>query len=546
MEKRKYSGLQIMLKLVTYVRSLFPIMLLAVILGVTGFLCAIFLTVVAGYGLSQILLVGKVETALLVGLVVMAVMRGVLHYGEQYCNHFIAFRLLALIRHEVFAALRKLCPAKLEGKDKGNLISIITTDIELLEVFYAHTLSPIMIGFLTSLLMVIFIGKQSLLAGAFATLAYVTIGVLLPIWNGKRGADDGLAMRNQFGNLNSFVLESLYGLDETIQYGDGENRRNGLLTESKKMAGFQEKMNHYEAGQRSLTNLLIQFFSWGMLLLMLWQYQIGQVTFTQFLVATLAMMSSFGPVTALSNLSNNLHQTLASGERVLAILEETPEVKEVEDGVDVEFQGMEVKDVSFGYGDTEILSQINVEVEKGSILGIHGASGCGKSTLLKLLMRFFDVEKGSIHMSGEDLRNINTASLRQNQSYVTQDTWLFHDTIENNIKIGNTKASREEVIEAAKKASIHDMIMSLPQGYDTMVEEMGDSLSGGERQRIGIARAFLHESPMMLLDESTSNLDVLNEGIILQSLQREAKDKTVIIVSHRSSTLNIADSVLEM
>ncbi|MBR0377771.1 MAG: ATP-binding cassette domain-containing protein [Lachnospiraceae bacterium] len=587
-------------------------MLLSIMLGVNGFLCAISLTILAAAklleGLSDSLssggvaLEGAVRLPIATGsffviLFLVAVLRGVLHYGEQYCNHFIAFKLLAIVRHKVFANLRRLCPAKLEGKDRGDLISIITSDIELLEVFYAHTISPIAIAVIVSIFMTAFIGRQSALAGLLACIAYLTVGVAIPLAIGRAGGERGLAFRNGFGELNSYVLDSIRGVDETIQYDGGEMRRKDIADRSVRLSKLQRGLAGLEATQTSLTNAAILIFSFVMLFFMMYEYKEGNVTFSNVLLATVSMMGSFGPVLALSNLANSLNQTLAAGERVLSILEEEPQVVEVTDGMDVEaFDGAGAYGVTFAYDEhnsdytretgrnkksrrktkeessgksiklagvedeaedavnakaessENILSDYTIEIPKGKVVGIYGASGSGKSTLLRLLMRFWDVNSGQIRLSGVDIREINTASLRDMESYVEQDTYLFHDSIANNIAIGRLDATREEIVEAAKKASIHEFIMTLPDGYDTEVGELGDTLSGGERQRIGIARAFLHDAPLMLLDEPTSNLDSLNEGIILKSLAESMRsgEKTVLLVSHRKSTLSIADRIYKM
>ena len=568
-DTKRRSAIQIMGSLIGLVKPLLHIMLAAIILGTLGYLCAIFLTILAGQVIVHGLLTGAAGMtvpvdnmwlvftpvkSIIAVMIVIALLRGILHYMEQYCNHFIAFKLLAIIRHKVFAALRKLCPAKLEGRDKGNLISIITTDIELLEVFYAHTISPIAIATLTSIIMVIFIGRYHWLAGLLALAAYLIVGVAIPMWNGKRGSQKGMEFRTNFGELNSFVLDSLRGLDETIQYGQGEKRKEQMSERSRNLAGMQEDLSKMEGSQRSFTNMVILLASFGMLALTIWLYAKGEMGFEGILTCTIAMMGSFGPVVALSSLSNNLNQTLASGERVLSLLEETPLVEEIPGDVETSgaeskehgFTGAEAENVTFAYGEEVILDNYSLKLQPGKITGIHGASGSGKSTLLKLLMRFWDVQDGSVSVDGTDVRKIPTKHLRDMESYVTQETHLFHDSIANNIAIAKPGASREEIMEAAKKASIHDFIMTLPKGYDTEVGELGDTLSGGEKQRIGIARAFLHECPLILLDEPTSNLDSLNEGIILKSLKESAEKKTVVLVSHRVSTMNVADVVYEM
>lgn len=570
---RRRGALKIMGSLIGLVKPLIHIMILAVLLGTAGYLCAIFLTILAGqtllHGLEPVsgtvhsgFFMGMTAKNLFILIIVLAVARGILHYAEQYCNHFIAFKLLAIIRHKVFAALRKLCPAKLEGRDKGNLISIITTDIELLEVFYAHTISPVAIAVLTSLIMVIFIGSYHVGAGIFALCAYLIVGVFVPLWNGHRGGSVGMKFRTKFGELNSFVLDSLRGLDETIQYGQGKKREDQMEEKSADLTEMQKKLSRMEGGQRSVTNLAILLASFGMLFFTLYLYGKQAVGFDGVIICTIAMMGSFGPVVALSNLSNNLNQTLASGERVLSVLEEQPRVEEIyeeqkdirmsgknssgEDSVQKRFSGAEASHVTFSYEEEEILRDYSVKIPAGKIVGIHGTSGSGKSTLLKLLMRFWDTDSGEISVNGENVRRIPTHCLRDTESYVTQETHLFHDSIANNIAVGKLGASRQEITEAAKKAAVHDFIMSLPKGYDTEIGELGDTLSGGEKQRIGIARAFLHDAPFILLDEPTSNLDSLNEGIILKSLREASDEKTVVLVSHRKSTMNVADVVYEM
>ena len=559
------SGIAIMGKLIVLIKPLLHIMAIAVLLGVTGYLCAISLTILGAKTLglatggfvsdtvkylAENAGVSEKITGIMTAMILVAVFRGVFHYIEQYCNHFIAFKLLAVIRHKVFAALRKLCPAKLEGRDKGNLISIITTDIELLEVFYAHTISPIAIALVVSLIMIIFIGSYSVAAGVFALIAYLVIGVVIPIINGKRGGTLGMKFRNAVGELSSFVLGELRGIDETIQYGAGEKKKKAIYDKSVNLAKIQEELAGAEGRQRGFTNGAIQLFSYGMLLLTLILYSNSLIEFEAVVICTVAMMSSFGPVVALSALSNNLNQTLASGERVLALLEEEPEVAEVEAGKNSislsKFTGVKAKSVDFSYGDKKILEDFTLEIKKGKILGMHGASGSGKSTFLKLLMRFWETDSGEILISNKDIKKIVTEDLRKLEGYVTQETHLFTGTIAENIALGKPEAKLSEIKEAAKAASIDEFITSLPNGYDTKVGELGDTLSSGEKQRLGIARAFLYNAPFILLDEPTSNLDSLNEGIILKALKEKSKGRTILLVSHRDSTMNIVDEMVEM
>ena len=542
------SGIKVMGKLIGLVKPLLHIMILAIFMGVLGFLCSIFITILGGMGLVNILGINtslSLKTIFLV-VTIFAVLRGILRYVEQASNHYIAFKILALIRNKVFTSLRKLAPAKLEGKDKGNLISIITSDIELLEVFYAHTISPIIIAFLTSLIMVIFIGKYNIVLGVIALLGYITVGVIIPIVSYKKGEDVGKDYRNNFGEMNSFFLDSLRGIRESIQYNATKKRLEDINNLTEKLDEKQKKLKDYEGSIKAVTDGTILTFSLLMLFVSIYLNSKNIINFEGVLISTISMMSSFGPVTALSNLANNLFHTLASGNRVLDILEEEPVVYEIINKKHISFEGLKCENVNFSYDKEEILKDVSLDIPKNKIVGIQGKSGSGKSTLLKLLMRFWDVNGGEIKISNENIKNINTSSLRDMESYVTQSTYLFNDTIKNNIKIAKENATMEEIIEASKKASLHEFIEKLPKGYETNVGELGDSLSGGEKQRIGIARAFLHNGPLILLDEPTSNLDSLNEGIILKSLKEECKDKTVVLVSHRKSTMNITDILYKM
>ena len=542
------NGLKVMYKLIGLVLPLVHVMIAAITMGVIGFLTAIFIIVLGGVGLLNIL---GFATALslkqvIIGIVICAVLRGILRYAEQGSNHYIAFKLLALIRHKVFIKLRKLAPAKLEGKDKGNLISIITTDTELLEVFYAHTISPIIIAFITSVIMTIFIGRYNIFLGAIALVAYFIVGVIIPVWSSNQGDETGQQYRDELGDLNSYFLSSIRGINDIIQYGVGKERLDEINRRTDELETKQKFLLKQEGSNRAVTDTAILLCSMVMLFAGCILYNKGQVDFTQVIIPLIALMSSFGPVVAISNLSNNLFHTIAAGNRVLDLLEEEPAVEEVSGKETVEFADMKLENVSFAYDDEVILEDFNMEIKKNTIIGIYGKSGCGKSTLLKLLMRFWEVNNGAITIGGKNINEINTSDLRKMQSFVTQDTYLFNDTIANNIGIAKENATMEEIIAAAKKASIHDFIMSLPNGYDSKVGELGGNLSGGEKQRIGIARAFLHDAPMILLDEPTSNLDSLNEGIILKSLMESKENKTIIIVSHRKSTMNIADVVLDV
>ena len=542
---KKLSNLSIMLRLITLVKPLAGYMMAAVAMGVAGFLCAQFITILGGYAMLDVLKLhtGISISAIFVLVLVLAVLRAVLKYGEQSCNHFIAFKLLAIIRDHVFKALRKLCPAKLEGRDKGDLISVITSDIELLEVFYAHTISPVCIAFIMSVIMSIFIGSYSVVLGVIAALAYIAVGAFVPVMISKKSGTLGEDFRRQSGQLSGYVLESLRGLDEEIQYSYGEKRLDDLKLRTDSLSLKQEKMSVNVGFNTAITNSVILIFDIIMLVTSVSLYRNGTVGLEGVIIPLVALMSSFGPVVALANLGTTLQNTLASGGRVLDILDESPVTEEITDGRDITFSGAKAENVTFSYGEEKILDGLSLDIEKGKITGIIGRSGSGKSTLLKLFMRFWKTQGGRIAISDEDIDSINTASLRNAESFVTQETELFHDSIENNIRIAKLDATHDEVISACKKASIHDFIMTLPEGYDTNVGELGSTLSGGERQRIGLARAFLHDAPFMLLDEPTSNLDSLNEAVILKALRDDGAGRTVALVSHRKSTMCICNKV---
>jgi ATP-binding cassette subfamily B protein len=715
-EEKRRSAISLMLKLIVLIKPLLPVMLLAITLGVLGFICAIFLTIKAAIILKGSAAIAGGTSVITFTkaaawtLIIMAVLRGLLHYGEQYCNHFIAFKLLAIIRHNVFKALRKLSPAKLEGHDKGNIIAILTSDIELLEVFYAHTISPVVIAAIMTIIMVIFEWTIYPIAGIIALFSYIAVGIVIPVISSKRGAQIGMNYRQRFGDLNSYALESMRGLDETIQFGNGESRQKEIKDRSTSLTAIQKVLSGYQGDTSAITGVTIQIATWIMLLAVLIAGANDFENISKTMVAVVAIMSSFGPVIALSNLSNNLNQTLASAERVISLLEEAPVVKENTSGQKLypKVENIYTENLSFAYEGEPVLNDLTIGFPTGRIIGIHGPSGCGKSTLLKLLMRFWDADSGSVRMianetdpatlekekadsqeekadsskkdgntdskentvsenktsannktgnktpsdnkstSGngsksdttkaepestddtpkepeppkpmsaiemlkamqaaekekirvqkerenafleksrelarqkeearkkaaleaekiekqkrmtlkeridsllpnaedkersKDIKEVRTKSLRSLEAYVTQDTYIFHDTIAANIKVAKPSATMEEIEEAAKKASLHEFIMSLPDKYDTKVGELGDTLSGGERQRIGIARAFLNDADIVLLDEPTSNLDSLNEGIILKSLKETVGDKTIIIVSHRDSTMAVADNV---
>ena len=542
---KKRSGFQVMSGLIGMVKPLGGYMALAVLMGLAGHLCAAFITILGGWAVLNVLGYPTVFSldGLFAAAVLCAVVRGFLRYTEQSCNHFIAFKLLALIRNQVFQALRRLCPAKLEGRDRGDLIVVITSDIELLEVFYAHTISPVVIAVLFCAVMCGFIGWCHPLLAFIALVAYVAVGIVVPLAVSRAGGDMGMQVRIKAGELSSFVLDSLRGLPEIQQYGAGKKRLEEMNRQTDALSGEEERQKRLSGKNTAVTNTIILLADLGMLFAAAMLCQNGSIDFAAMLTAVLALMSSFGPVVALANLGSTLQNTLAAGNRVLDILEEAPVVEEITGKQKTDFRGAAADKVSFSYGGEQILTEVSAEFPENSVIGISGQSGSGKSTLLKLLMRFWQVDRGAVLISGRNINDVNTADLRAVEGFVTQETHLFHDSIRNNLRIAKWDATEEEMVAACKKAAIHDFIQSLPNGYDTEVGELGDTLSGGERQRIGLARAFLHDAPFLLLDEPTSNLDSLNEAVILRSLQQEREGKTIVLVSHRPSTMRITDRI---
>lgn len=542
---KRRSGWAVMARLVVLVGPMVGYMLLAIAMGLAGHLCASFITILGGYAVLDVLGQGAPISLhiLFACVVVFALLRALLRYGEQACNHFIAFKLLAILRDRVFRALRRLAPAKLEGRDKGNLIAVITSDIELLEVFYAHTLSPLAIAALFTVAMCLFIGSFHGALGLLALAAYAVVGVVIPLAISRSNGDSGLIFRTQSGELSAFVLDSLRGLSETQQYGQGAKRLAQMNARTDALAQTEARMKRIAGRNNAVTGAAILAFDLAMLLAGTALYRAGQVGYAGVLIPTIALFSSFGPVVALAALGSTLQNTFAAGNRVLDILDEQPVAPDIERQEPISFDGAAARHVHFAYGEETILDNVSVDIPKNAVVGITGRSGSGKSTLLKLLMRFWRVQSGEVTLSGRNIERVNTRDLRSMESFVTQETQLFHDSIRNNLRIAKLDATDAQIEAACRKASVHDFIMTLPRGYDTSVGELGDTLSGGERQRLGLARAFLHDAPFMLLDEPTSNLDSLNEAVILRALQKERKDKTVVLVSHRQSTMRMADRI---
>lgn len=560
------SAPSIMWRMMGLVRPLAGWLVLAVALGSIGMLTAAFVPAFGAFGLMAALghnALGLGLVAACAACAVCGITRGPLHYGEQLCNHYIAFRLLAHIRDLVFGALRQLAPAKLEGRGKGELVSLVTSDIELLEVFYAHTISPIAIALVCTAVFEGFLLAVSPELAGIALVAYAVLGVLLPLVSAKACGSTGRQSREGAGNLGAFVLDSLRGASETIQFAGGTDRSRALGELTEQVGTVDARLKRRQAASEAVADALILVANLVMLGRALQLAAAGTIDIAAAFVAVFTFVSSFGSVMAVSRLGASLQETLASGARVLDLLDEQPQCAEVTDGQNVEFAGAAAEHVNFRYAGgagaddagqaadetaaSPILDNVTCTFAPGTMTCIMGRSGSGKSTLLKLLMRFWDPTAGTITVSGVDARRINTASLRSHEAYMTQDTHLFCGTVRENLLVARADATDAELLDACQSASLTALIDRLPQGLDTPVAELGDSLSGGERQRIGLARIFLNDAPFILLDEPTSALDALNEAAVMQAVDElKRRGKTIVLVSHRASTCAFADRSLSV
>lgn len=549
-KKLRRSGAKIIASLIVLLGSLAYIMLLAVINGSLGYICAMSVTIFGAVGVAKAL--GEtiaISYGLIIGLAVgCGVVRGLLRYLEQYSNHYIAFKLLAVLRDKIFGALRVLCPAKLESKQKGSIIAMITSDIETLEVFYAHTISPICIAVIVSVAVLLFVGfVSSWYLALVAVVAYLIIGIVVPMISSKRLKDSGVKYRSEFALFNAYFLDSIKGIKDIVLNNAGEEREKEVNRRSDLLLKETKKMKHDSVRASAVIEIAVSLSIIITLVVGIVFVRSEMLSIGKMIIGVVAVFGSFGPVIAISALPGNLTQTFASGDRVLNLLSEKPVVEEIKDGENIEYEKLDVESLSFSYdGQTQVLQDITLHCGKGEIIGIVGESGCGKSTLLKLLLRFWERGGGEIDYNGIDIDKINTDSLLDNVTMVSQSTYLFDESIEENLRIAKQDATIEELENACKMASVHDFIMTLPEGYETQVGALGDNLSAGEKQRIGLARAFLSGSELILLDEPTSNVDSINEGIILSALKEQKNKKSIILVSHRESTMAIADRVLRV
>ncbi|CAI3568088.1 MULTISPECIES: thiol reductant ABC exporter subunit CydC [Clostridium] len=547
---KRRSGFSIMRRLIVELDSLAPIMAITITMGVLGYLAAIaiavFGSVAIGTTLGDITFI-SFKSSIIV-MLVCAVLRGLLRYAEQLSGHYIAFKILAILRDKIFTKLRKLAPAKLESKEKGNLISLITSDIELLEVFYAHTIAPIAIAILTNLIITIVLYLINPLFGILGAVFFLIVGFVIPYVSSMIAKEAGVEYRKDFAESNSYLLDSLRGLKEILLFNNGKKTLDKINENSINLNKSMHKIKDHEGIIKALTDLTVMIAILTFVAVGFGEYISGSISFSEMIIGIVIIASSFGPVVALSNLSNNLLHTFACAERLFDLLDEKPYVEEISGEETVESNSIEYSNVTFAYPGRieDVLSNVSLDIKKGDKVALIGKSGIGKSTFVKLLMRFWDVNEGSIKIDNKNIKDIPTKSLRESQTLVSQETYLFDDTIMENIKIGNRNATNEEVIKAAKKASIHNFIETLPQGYNTKVGELGGLLSSGEKQRIGLARAFVKEGNVLILDEPTSNLDTLNEAEILKSIKENCMEKTILLISHRKSTTAVCDKVFKI
>lgn len=543
----RMSGGRIMASLIVLLGSLAYVMVFAVINGTLGFLCSMGVTVFGAVGIAKAL--GE-QIALsygwIIGLTVgLGVMRGALRFVEQYCNHYIAFRLLAVLRDKIFTALRRLCPAKLESKQKGSIISMLTSDIETLEVFYAHTVSPICIAITVSTAVFLFVGFVSSWYLSLVALAgFIAVGIIAPLVSSALMRDAGVKYRARFSAFNAYFLDSIKGIKDIVLNNAGDIRKKEVDDRSEELLKHTHELKYKIANATAFTEFTVSFMTLVATAVAVALALAGKISVGKAIIGVVAIFGSFGPVIAISALPGNLTQTFASGDRVLKLLGEKPVVERIENSIKFDFDDLEVKDLYFGYEkDNAVLEDICMNAKRGEIVGIVGESGCGKSTLLKLLMRFWSKDGGEILYNGNEIETIDSDNLLDNVTMVSQSTYLFDETIADNLRIAKEDATDEELENACRQASIHEFICQMAGGYDTKAGALGDNLSAGEKQRIGLARAFLRGSGLILLDEPTSNVDSINEGIILRSLAEQKKDKAIILVSHRESTMAIADRV---
>lgn len=543
----KRNTFYVIYRLIALVGRFIWIILLASFSGVLGYLLAINVTLFAGLAILKYLGVAiNISYQVLFSIIIISgILRGIVRYFEQYGNHYMAFKLLQIVRVKIFKALRKQNVVKLEEKNKGDLVSLLQGDIETLEVFYAHTITPFLIAFITSLIMVIVISLlSSIYLGLIALGTYLIIGLLIPLIFYKFNKNSGRSYRKKLSQFEEFYLDSIYGGYEIISQNKNDVFINDVKNKTKELIKLNKDLDNKNTIFTNIMNLLIVLLNLIIIFVGYILYQRGIIDSYYIIIAYVVLTSSFGPVLALANLPNNLSQTFASANRVLDIIDVKPVIKD--GNKELDYSSLTIKDAYFNYGNKAILKGVNLEIKQNEIIGIYGPSGIGKSTILKLIMHFYELDKGSILLNDEDIKEYSLNSLYKNINLFSQTTYLFQDTIKNNLLIAKKDATMEELVEACKNASIYDYIMSLKDGFDTKISDLKNNISEGEKQRLGLARVFLRNPKLLLLDEATSNIDAINEGIILKSLKKYKEKMAIIIISHRKSTLNICDNIYEL
>lgn len=538
---------ELLIDLLNLVKPLSLQMIFAVSFGLLGHVFATLIPGLGAYYFGKIYIgeIINLKTVLII-LITLAILRSLFKYTEQLFNHYVAFKTLAIIRDLVFKSLRRLCPAKMDTKNKGQLISIITADIELLEVFYAHTISPVLIAFFHTLIFFIILYKIHWKYALCLLVFHIILGIIIPTLTQKIGERLGDNQRRNLSNLNLSILESLKGIKEVINFSMQDERMKEVDSLTRDLNGSSKKLSNNMGNNFATSSTIILIANIVFILVGARLYMAGEVNFLNLIFPIAIFISSFGPTSALASLGNNLVLTFACGKRVMSLLREAPAVDEVTNKNEVSYEKIDLTDVEFSYDDTELIKDFNLSSRLNQVVGLEGKSGCGKSTVLKLIMRFFDPKEGKISLNEINLKDINSQNLRDNISYVAQESHLFKGTIRENLLVANESATEIDLIEATKKANIYDFIMSLDHGFDTEIVKDKALLSTGQIQRLALARMFLRDSKLYILDEPTANIDAYNEGIILKSLYEEKDDKTIFISSHRKSTLRICDEVINM
>lgn len=564
------STFQVIKRLLGEAKPLAGLMVAASTAGTIGHLAATFLPVfgiIAGFALAGNPVWGMSAAGAITAMIVCAVLRGLTRYVEQYLNHNVAFHLLALFRSKAFAALRRLAPAKLAGKGKGDLIAMLTTDVELLEIFFAHTISPVAIAVTTTIVYAIVAATLSPWMALALIVSHLIIGIIVPRFFATGVRNLGPAIRGAAGELDNVMLDDMRGLDEIIRFGRGEDRAQAIEDRTRALWRDHAKLSRVNGRFAGVGGLLVALLTSAAAGIAINLAGVNLYDIPALAAAFALLASSFGPTLALAALPANLTQTFASARRLFGLMDEAPAV--VETGTaNSDYEGMRLDRVTFAYpgeGSEAILADFSLDVPQHGILGIQGPSGRGKSTMLKLLMRYWDPQRGQVTLSGTPLPQIDVHARRRIQAMMSQETHLFDGTIRENLLIalpeseirngGAAGVLDARLREALAKASVLDLIDSLPDGLDTQVGELGDRLSEGERQRIGLARVFLRNADLVLFDEPTSRLDALNEAIILRSIHELSKseqnadkgqDVAVVLVSHRESAMRVADAVLNL